>query len=603
EEEKAERDRNKMLDDLYHEGMSKINSSSGKSAVLQGYQKLQEAAKLGHADSDVEIGFALLTGQYLPLNVAGAAEIFQKQADKGNPKAQAGLGFLYGSGLGVVSSQSKALVYLTFSALGGDTMGRMMSGYRYWAGVGVTKNCETALTYYKKVAEEVASKVSVAGGPMVSRIRLLDEEENPAASSGRVDDDLIQYYQFLADKGDAPAQVTLGQLYYQGGRGFEQNPRKAYEYFLKAAEANNANGQAYLGKMFAEGADTIKQNNQTALKYYKMAADQGNPIGQAGMGLMYMYGKGLAAADYDKALMYFKMSADQGWPEGQLHLGNMYFNGHGVKRDFSRSIQLFNLAAQNGHLLALYNLGRMHSTGVGAVRSCRTAVELYKNVCERGRWAGYFDSAYSLYKSGRVNSALSIYMLLAELGYEVAQSNVAHILDQGSSTLVLNETYARALLHWDRAASQGYSIARIKLGDYYYYGRGTEVDYEVAAGHYKIASADKNAQATFNLGYMHERGLGLKKDIHLAKRHYDQAATNSPDAAVPVTLALIKVGFLYAVEFLQNHVSGVRCLFQWVSEDNLTRYLPRLSDDWDVYAILILALVLAFVLAFRRHHR
>uniref|UniRef100_H2Y1T4 Uncharacterized protein n=1 Tax=Ciona intestinalis TaxID=7719 RepID=H2Y1T4_CIOIN len=173
----------------------------------------------------------------------------------------------------------------------------MMLGYRYWAGIGVSKNCETALTYYKKVAEEaflsVASKVTLAGGPMVSRVRLIDEEENPSTTSGRVDDDLIQYYQFLADKGDAPAQVTLGQLYYQGGRGFEQNSRKAYEYFSKAAEASNANGQAYLGKMFAEGSESIRQNNQTALKYYKMAADQGNPIGQAGLGLMYFYGKGV----------------------------------------------------------------------------------------------------------------------------------------------------------------------------------------------------------------------------------------------------------------------------------------------------------------------
>ncbi len=35
------------------------------------------------------------------------------------------LGFMYASGIKVNSSQSKALVYLTFSALGGDTMAEM----------------------------------------------------------------------------------------------------------------------------------------------------------------------------------------------------------------------------------------------------------------------------------------------------------------------------------------------------------------------------------------------------------------------------------------------------------------------------------------------
>ena len=58
----------------------------------------------------------------------------------------------------------------------------------------------------------------------------------------------------------------------------------------------------------------------------------------------------------------------------------------------------------------------------------------------------------------------------------------------------------------------------------------------------------------FNLGYMHEQGLGMKRDIHLAKRHYDMAAEASADAVAPVTLALIKIGFLFALDFLENQV-------------------------------------------------
>ena len=58
----------------------------------------------------------------------------------------------------------------------------------------------------------------------------------------------------------------------------------------------------------------------------------------------------------------------------------------------------------------------------------------------------------------------------------------------------------------------GYVEARVKLGDYYYYGCGTEVNYEASASQYRIAS-DKQAspQAMFNLGYMYEQGLGLEK--------------------------------------------------------------------------------------------
>lgn len=66
---------------------------------------------------------------------------------------------------------------------------------------------------------------------------------------------------------------------------------------------------------------------------------------------------------------------------------------------------------------------------------------------------------------------------------------------------------------------------------------------------FRMASeVQQNAQAMFNLGYMHEQGLGMKKDIHLAKRCYDLAAETNADAKVPVALALLKLQFLYKFE-------------------------------------------------------
>lgn len=53
----------------------------------------------------------------------------------------------------------------------------------------------------------VASEVSLTGGTAVQKIRLLDELENPGSTSGMLEEDLIQYYQFLAEKGDVQAQV------------------------------------------------------------------------------------------------------------------------------------------------------------------------------------------------------------------------------------------------------------------------------------------------------------------------------------------------------------------------------------------------------------
>ncbi|XP_032478412.1 protein sel-1 homolog 1 isoform X5 [Phocoena sinus] len=471
EEEAAKRRQMQEAEMMYQTGMKILNGSNKKSQKREAYRYLQKAASMNHTKALERVSYALLFGDYLTQNIQAAKEMFEKLTEEGSPKGQTALGFLYASGLGVNSSQAKALVYYTFGALGGNLIAHMVLGYRYWAGIGVLQSCESALTHYRLVANHVASDISLTGGSVVQRIRLPDEVENPGMNSGMLEEDLIQYYQFLAEKGDVQAQVGLGQLHLHGGRGVEQNHQRAFDYFNLAANAGNSHAMAFLGKLF-------------------------------------------------------------------------------------------------------------------------------KNVCERGRWSERLMTAYNSYKDGDYNAAVIQYLLLAEQGYEVAQSNAAFILDQREATIVgENETYPRALLHWNRAASQGYTVARIKLGDYHFYGFGTDVDYETAFIHYRLASEQQHsAQAMFNLGYMHEKGLGIKQDIHLAKRFYDMAAEASPDAQVPVFLALCKLGIVYFLQYIRE--TNLRDLFTQLDMDQL------LGPEWDLYLMTIIALLLGTVIAYRqRQHQ
>ena len=106
--------------------------------------------------------------------------------------------------------------------------------------------------------------------------------------------------------------------------------------------------------------------------------------------------------------------------------------------------------------------------------------------------------AHNDYRKGRSEEAVIKYQLLAELGYEVAQSNVAFLFDRkeaGSGTENLYDTsemWKRALVYWTRSAAQGYSAARVRLGDYYYYGWGTDTDFETAAFHYRYGQIYNN---------------------------------------------------------------------------------------------------------------
>ncbi|KAL0595517.1 Protein sel-1-like protein 2 [Plecturocebus cupreus] len=410
----------------------------------------------------------------------------------------------------------QALVYYTFGSAGGSMMSKMILGYRYLSGISVLQNCEVALSHYKKVADYIADKLEKSESVPVEKVRLTERPENLSSNSEILDWDIYQYYKFLAERGDVQIQVSLGQLHLTGRKGLDQNYYKALYYFLKAAKAGSANAMAFIGKMYLEGNAPAPQNNATAFKYFSMAASKGSAIGLHGLGLLYFYGKGVPV-NYAEALKYFQKAAEKGWPNAQFQLGFMYYSGSGIWKDYKLAFKYFHLASQSGQPLAIYYLAEMYATGTGVVRSCRTAVELYKGVCERGHWAEKFLTAYFAYKDGDIDSSLVQYALLAEMGYEVAQSNSAFILESKKANILEKEKmYSMALLLWNRAAIQGNAFARVKIGDYHYYGYGTKKDYQTAATHYSIA-ADKyhSAQAMFNLAYMYEHGLGIAKVILL----------------------------------------------------------------------------------------
>ncbi|KAL8173351.1 UNVERIFIED_CONTAM: Protein sel-1 2 [Gekko kuhli] len=138
------------------------------------------------------------------------------------------------------------------------------------------------------------------------------------------------------------------------------------------------------------------------------------------------------------------------------------------------------------------------------------------------------------------------------MGYEIAQINSAYIIESEKIKIFHgNQIYPLALLLWNRAATQGNTFARIKMGDYHYYGFGTERDYIAAVVHYTLAADQYSAQAMFNLGFMCEHGLGVHKDIHLARRWYNLAAKTSSDASIPVFLASVKLEASHLLSELQ----------------------------------------------------
>jgi SEL1 protein len=531
-----------------------------------------------------------------PRNMRAAFDYYHQLASlNGNNSALYMVGLMYSTGIGdaVQRDQARALLYYTFAANRGHTRAEMTVAHRHHVGIGTPKNCDAAVKYYKRVADKaIAWYRSGPPGGMAwttEAYRIADEtggvygegasvasagsnaiKAHPNSDAYASIEDIIEYLDLMSQKGDFEASFNLGRIYYEGQRGLEKNMQLARKYFFEVTQKywrksrpvdspkpnldkTAAKAAGYIGRMYMRG-EGVEQNFDRAKFWFERGAALKEARSQWGLGLLYLNGYGVKT-DVIQATELFKMAAAQDYAPAQVQLGSLYLD-QGQSDDLAAANHYFELAARWANIEAYYYLAEMNFFGVGRERSCSAAVVYYKTVAEKveplvSSWA----EANLAYEDGDTELAFLEYLGAAEQGYEKAQNNVAYILDPDKSRLPipklldhrsrvpsLLQNPTLALIYWTRSSRQGNIDALVKMGDYYLYGIGTDVDVDKAVQCYTGASEyHQSAQALYNLGWMHEHGVGLNQDYHLAKRYYDSALETNDEAYLPVALSLLKL--------------------------------------------------------------
>ncbi|TFA98315.1 Protein sel-1-like protein [Trichoderma ghanense] len=574
---------------------SKTSTLSGP--LVNAVEYLERAAQHNNSDALYILADFNFFGNYSHPRDLGAAFKYYRQlaSSHGNTTAQYMLGVYYSTGIGdvVPRDQGKALLYYTFAAVRGDTRAEMATGFRHLAGIGTTKSCESAVKYYKRVADKAIEwyRSGPPGGmSWVSQSwRIADDDgglygEGASASSAGMNafkpspnsdanaaiGDVIEYLDLMSQKGDSKASFNLGRIYYEGQRGLDHDYELARKYFLLVASRYWKNGRivdnaksgieklagkaaGYLGRMYLRG-DGVPQNFERAKLWFDRGDSQADALSRYGLGLMYLHGYGVKE-NVVKAVELFRVSADHDYAPAQVQMGQLYLDQGGTE-DVRIANNYFELAARYGNIEANYYLAELVFHGLGREKLCSMALSYYKSVAEKAEplvssWA----DANEAYEAGDHDLAFLHYLLAAEQGYEKAQTNVAYLLDTLRSKLPFYEMMRKrrdksglldnptlALIYWTRSSRQANVDALVKMGDYYFYGVGAERDVSKAVQCYTGASDySQSAQALFNLGWMHENGIGLTQDFHLAKRYYDHALAVNDEAYLPVTLGLLKL--------------------------------------------------------------
>ncbi|KDN67800.1 hypothetical protein CSUB01_08929 [Colletotrichum sublineola] len=585
-------------------GSNPVQDTKVTGPLLEAVKLLEQSALLNNTDALYLLADMNFYGNYTyPRDLKVAFDHYQTLATfHGNRTAQYMIGIYYATGIGhvVAADQAKALLYYSFAAIQGDTRAEMAVGYRHHSGIATPKNCEVASKYYKKVADK-AIKWYRSGPPggmawVVESYRIADElggvygegasassagmnaiKVNPNSDANAAIDDVIEYLDLMSQKGDAKASYNLGRIYYEGQRGLDRDVDLARKYFFTVAkrywkkdgrimenhkqgiEKTASKAAGFIGRMYLRG-DGVDQSFDQAKRWFERGISHGDAQSQHGLGLMMLHGYGMPK-NIAMATDLFKTAAEQDYAPSQIELGVLYLDQGGAE-DVRIANNYFELAARYGQIEAHYYLAEMVYNGVGRDKTCSMALGYYKNVAEKAEplvssWA----EANQAYYYGDEELAFLEYVMAAEQGYERAQNNVAFILDPVQSRLTLPDwlpipewlglrhtrsslldNQRLALMYWTRSSRQSNVDSQVKMGDYYFYGIGSEPDVNKAVQCYTGASDySQSAQALWDLGWMHENGIGLTQDFHLAKRYYDQALEVNEEAYLPVTLSLLKL--------------------------------------------------------------
>ncbi|KAG0204307.1 ERAD-associated protein, partial [Mortierella sp. GBA30] len=515
--------------------------------VAKAMDKLQLAGYEYHNDDALwTLANIHFHGQYKARrDLSQAFDMYATLADRsGNATAQQMVGFMYSTGLGnaVERDEAKAMLYMSFAARSNSTAAELTLGYKYMLGIGTKKSCQDSEFYYKQAADK-----GHAGATTIP---------HDYQKAGK-------YLRRVADSFFPKANTKAAILEAK-----EQRPKENVRVAGITA--------ALLGKMYWRG-EGYEVDEKQALTWFKKGALLDNPVALNGLGAMYLHGAAGLEADLARATEYFKKAAELKDPDAQVNMGMIYLQD---PKHYAMAYQLFLEASQRQNFQAAYRLGEMYYYGMGIPKNCERASRYFKYVAERGDWGDtLFSDAYEAYNAGDVEYAAIGYLQAAERGIEVGQSNFAWILDRvlptnrylttltspsktafdamSDSALVSLGTPSKllqmALVYWTRSANQGDVDARVKMGDYYFKGIGTEVDFQKATACYQVAADyELSAMAMWNLGWMHENGVGVAKDFHLAKRWYDRSLSTNPGAVLPVSLSLAKLN----ARFIWNYLTG-----------------------------------------------
>lgn len=339
-----------------------------------------------------------------------------------------------------------------------------------------------------------------------------------------------------ACSGNALAMHDLGRMFLDGlapGREIDTEQAqawyaKALSAFLSVEEAQPGRYTEYrIGKLYAAGRGT-EQDPTAAADWFAMAAEKGHKYAEYSLAGLYSRGQGVEQ-DHQEAHRLYAASAEQGFPYAAFELGKQFRDGVGCEADagaaalwFTQAYDGFRTLEKQSHDDKLqYRIGWMHLHGVGTEQDEPQARTWFEKAARLGNPHAQYQLAKLILTdpaatADQVAEALSWLTKAAEAGQDCAQYALGKLCRDGRGEAndgPMEKDIAQAVAWFTKAADQGNPFAQYALGRLFLKGEEVPKDAGAAIRWLESAAAQGNAFAEYTLGMVYLKGEDAPKDV------------------------------------------------------------------------------------------
>ncbi|XP_069378563.1 protein sel-1 homolog 3 isoform X2 [Paralichthys olivaceus] len=436
----------------------------------------------------------------------------------GNHEASLLLASILLSGLGHSVDQIQGHVYSLIGASGDGRFALMHAGYKHTQGIdGFPKDLDMAYSYYSNAGAQ--SNIDMAyiyeDEQYIPEHIYLSNQEDLNSLTHETSDD-FQFLKYQAERGDAECQRHLGTMLYWGQNRVSKDIVSAAKWLHRSSMQMKDPSAMHDYSILLMKGQGVKKNHTRAFQLLKKAAAMGSNDALNSLGWYH----GTVLDDHESAAKYFEQAALNGSADGMFNLGAYHLSGENPRspwRNETAAFQHFLNASRLGHIAASVEAAWYLSTGSlgGVSQDAERAVIMLKKVCEKNGHLGFMiREALQAYLQGSRQEAFVKYVLAAETGLGLAQSNAAHLCEELDLSYDCQWRYHNfSILNYDSQTS-----ALLKMGDYYYHSSSTREDSLSLVGQalsmYSRAALAGSPQGMYNLVILAQQGHVLPQSIH-----------------------------------------------------------------------------------------